>query len=66
MTCPLGSALFAEAEGKFFFKNPEAQVEFVKDAAGTITHVVVRAGGATPRQCASPKRASMNYACCAG
>lgn len=45
---PMGGpkmALFAEAEGKFFFKAAAAQVEFVKDAAGTITHVVLRNGG---------------------
>ncbi|MEO7413903.1 MAG: DUF3471 domain-containing protein, partial [Opitutaceae bacterium] len=38
-------ALFAEVEGKFFFKAVDAQVEFVKDAAGTLTHVVLRSGG---------------------
>jgi hypothetical protein len=38
-------ALFAEAEEKFFFKAAATQVEFVKDAAGTITHAVLRAGG---------------------
>ena len=45
---PMGGpkmALFAEAEGKFFFKAAAAQVEFVKDAAGVITHVVLRGGG---------------------
>jgi CubicO group peptidase (beta-lactamase class C family) len=38
-------ALFAEAEGKFFFKAAALQVEFVKDAAGAVTHVLLRAGG---------------------
>jgi CubicO group peptidase (beta-lactamase class C family) len=45
---PMGGprmALFAEAEGKFFFKAAAAQVEFVKDAVGTITHAVISAGG---------------------
>lgn len=37
--------LFAEAEGKFFFKAADAQVEFVKDAAGTLTHALLRRGG---------------------
>jgi hypothetical protein len=37
--------LFAEAEGKFFFKAAAAQVEFVKDAEGAITHLVLSAGG---------------------
>ena len=36
--------LFAEAEGKFFFKAAAIQVEFVKDPAGTVTEAVLRAG----------------------
>lgn len=45
---PMGGpkmALFAEADGKFFFKAAAAQLEFVKDAAGAITHVLLINGG---------------------
>jgi hypothetical protein len=35
----------AETEVKFFLKGANAQVEFVKDDAGTITHVMLRAEG---------------------
>lgn len=45
---PMGSPkmpLLAEAEGKFFFKAVDAQVEFVKDPAGHITHALLRQRG---------------------
>ena len=45
---PMGGpkmALFAEAEGKFFFKAAAAQAEFVKDPAGTVTHVILQVAG---------------------
>lgn len=37
--------LLAEAEGKFFFKTLDAQVEFVKGETGTITHALLVQGG---------------------
>jgi len=37
--------LFAEAETKFFLRVVDAQVEFVKDANGGVTHLVLHQGG---------------------
>jgi len=37
--------LFPEAEGKFFLKAVDAQVDFVKDATGAVTHLVLHQGG---------------------
>jgi CubicO group peptidase (beta-lactamase class C family) len=37
--------LFAESETRFFLKVVDAQVEFVKDAQGAITHLVIHQGG---------------------
>jgi Domain of unknown function (DUF3471) len=37
--------LFAESETSFFLKAVDAQVEFVKDAQGAITHLVIHQGG---------------------
>jgi CubicO group peptidase (beta-lactamase class C family) len=37
--------LFAESETKFFLKVVDAQVEFFKDAAGTVTHAVMYQNG---------------------
>jgi CubicO group peptidase (beta-lactamase class C family) len=54
---PMGGpkmALFAEAEGKFFFKAAAAQVEFVKDDAGTITHILLGAGGRNTKAVRKP------------
>jgi len=47
-------ALFAEAEGKFFFKAAAMQVEFVKDAAGTITHAMLGGGGRSAKAVRKP------------
>lgn len=54
---PMGAPkmpLYAEAEGKFYFKSPAAEVEFVKDAAGTITHALLRSGGHETRALRKP------------
>jgi CubicO group peptidase (beta-lactamase class C family) len=54
---PMGGpkmALFAEAEGKFFFKAAAAQVEFVKDPAGNITHVMMGGGGRSTKAVRKP------------
>lgn len=37
--------LFAETETKFFLKVVDAQIEFIKDAQGTVTHLVLHQGG---------------------
>ena len=37
--------LFAESETRFFMKVVDAQVEFLKDAQGAITHLVIHQGG---------------------
>jgi hypothetical protein len=37
--------LFAESETQFFLKVVEAQVEFVKDANGKVTHLILHQGG---------------------
>jgi hypothetical protein len=47
-------ALFAEAEGKFFFKAIDAQVEFVKDDAGAITHAMLGGGGRSTKAVRKP------------
>ncbi len=39
--------LFPESETKFFLKEVEAQVEFVKDASGEVTGLVLNQGGRT-------------------
>jgi len=36
--------LFAEAETKFFSKVIDAQVEFLKDAKGAVTHLMLYEG----------------------
>ena len=38
-------SLFAEAEGKFFLTVVDAQLEFLKDADGKITHVILHQSG---------------------
>ena len=37
--------LFAESEDHFFLKVVDAQVEFVKDAQGKVTHLIIHQGG---------------------
>ena len=37
--------MFAESETKFFLKIVDAQVEFVKDASGAVTHAVLHQNG---------------------
>ena len=37
--------IFAESETKFFLKVVDAQVEFVKDASGAVTHAVMHQNG---------------------
>jgi len=37
--------IFAESETKFFLKVVDAQLEFIKDAAGTVTHAVMSQNG---------------------
>jgi hypothetical protein len=37
--------LFAETETKFFLKVVDAENEFVKNAQGAVTHVIIRQGG---------------------
>jgi len=39
--------VFAETERKFFLKVVEAQLEFMKDDAGKVTHALLYQGGAT-------------------
>jgi hypothetical protein len=54
---PMGGpkmALFAEAEGKFFFKSAAIQVEFAKDAAGAITHAMLGGGGRSTKAVRKP------------
>jgi CubicO group peptidase (beta-lactamase class C family) len=41
--------LFAEAEGKFFLKVVDAQLEFLKDANGKITNVILHQNGRDQR-----------------
>ncbi|MGH9855824.1 MAG: hypothetical protein ACREBD_38810 [Blastocatellia bacterium] len=36
--------LFAESETKFFFKTVDAQVTFVKDDKGVVTHLILHEG----------------------
>jgi hypothetical protein len=36
---------FAETETKYFLKVVDAQVEFVKDAQGAVTHLLIHQGG---------------------
>jgi hypothetical protein len=38
--------LFAESETKFFLKVVDAQITFVKDNTGRVTHLILRQGGA--------------------
>jgi hypothetical protein len=45
---PTGSTraeLFPESETRFFLKVTDVQIEFVKNAAGTVTHLVRHQGG---------------------
>ena len=37
--------LYPEAVGEFFIKEANAQVSFVKDATGRVTHLVLHQGG---------------------
>lgn len=37
--------LFAETETRFFLKVVDAQVDFVKDASGAVTHIILHQGG---------------------
>jgi CubicO group peptidase (beta-lactamase class C family) len=37
--------LYAEKEGEFFYKMVDAQISFVADAAGKVTHLVLHQGG---------------------
>jgi hypothetical protein len=37
--------LFAESERMFFLKVVDAQIEFVKDGTGAVTHLVLYQGG---------------------
>jgi hypothetical protein len=37
--------LFAETETQFFLKAVDAQVEFVKDQTGVVTHAIMHQGG---------------------
>ena len=37
--------LFAETETMFFLKVVDAQVEFVKDETGIVTHAIMQQGG---------------------
>ena len=41
--------MFAESEMRFFLKVVDAQVEFVKDAAGAVTHAVLHQNGRDQR-----------------
>jgi CubicO group peptidase (beta-lactamase class C family) len=40
--------LFPESETKFFLKEVDAKVTFVKDGTGTVTHLILHQGGDTP------------------
>jgi len=51
--------LFAESESKFFLKVVDAQVEFVKNDKGEVTHLVIHQGGGEqklPRKSGRSKR----------
>jgi hypothetical protein len=37
--------LFAESETKFFLKEVDAEVEFVKNDKGQVTHLILHQGG---------------------
>jgi hypothetical protein len=37
--------LFPEAEGKFYLRAVDAQIDFVADATGAVTHLVLHQGG---------------------
>ena len=37
--------LFAESETKFFLKVVDAQIEFLKDSTGAVTHLILHQGG---------------------
>jgi hypothetical protein len=37
--------IFAESETKFFLKVVDAQLEFVRDASGAVTHAILHQGG---------------------
>ena len=37
--------LFAESSNKFFLKAEDAQVTFVRDANGKVTHLILHKGG---------------------
>ena len=37
--------LFAETETRFFLKVVDAQVDFVKDSSGAVTHIILHQGG---------------------
>jgi CubicO group peptidase (beta-lactamase class C family) len=37
-------ALFAESENRFFSRRVDAQIEFVRDASGVVTHLVLHQG----------------------
>jgi CubicO group peptidase (beta-lactamase class C family) len=37
--------MFAESETRFFLKVVDAQVDFVKDAQGAVTHLIIHQGG---------------------
>lgn len=39
--------IFPASETNFFFKFIDAQIEFVKDDAGKVTHLVIRQAGRT-------------------
>jgi len=41
--------LFAESETRFFLKAADAEIEFVADASGRVTELVLRQGGMTMR-----------------
>jgi hypothetical protein len=37
--------LYAESDTKFFLKAVDAQLEFRRDASGTVTHAILHQGG---------------------
>ncbi len=45
--------VFAESETKFFLKVVDAQLEFVKNDKGEVTHVILHQGG---RDAKAPKK----------
>jgi len=45
--------VFAESETKFFLKLVDAQLEFVKNDKGEVTHVILHQGG---RDAKAPKK----------